>query len=252
MKSAQLLLTQFDFILIFQLPLEKPDEIEKSIYNLKSIKINELSPESQKLIYLPPEERQEFIAKNVDKEIHRPATIVAMDKLRRTLANSSVASNLVLVSESGEVIILDPLSFSVLHHARTTSFTATPSLVSVSGQYDSEFRIVISTREGYVCMLRKGWLEGKSIFRIERPAVGLSLLPIDQTIIVVCIDKMLECFSKKGKRLWGVILPEPAMCMVSITLSHFGQTLVCVALRGGFVQIYSNKTVVDQFSVSGK
>lgn len=100
-------------------------------------------------------------------------------------------------------------------------------------------------------MLRRGWLEGKSIFKIDQPAVGLSLLPIDQTIIVVCIDKTLDCFSKKGKRLWGVILPEPAICMVSITLSHVGQTLVCVALRGGLVQIYSNKVIVDQFSVSG-
>lgn len=98
-------------------------------------------------------------------------------------------------------------------------------------------------------MLRRGWLEGKTIFKIDQPAVGLSLLPIDQTIIVVCIDRTLDCYSKKGKRLWGVILPESSICMVSITLSHIGQTLVCVALRGGLVQIYSNKVVVDQFSV---
>lgn len=135
--------------------------------------------------------------------------------------------------------------------ARTTSFTATPSLISVTGQYDHDFRIVVSTREGFVCMLRRGWLEGKSIFKIDHPAVGLSLLPIDQTIIVVCIDRTLDCYSKKGKRLWDVILPEPAICMVSVTLSHIGQTLVCVALRGGLVQIYSNKVVVDHFSVAG-
>lgn len=129
--------------------------------------------------------------------------------------------------------------------------TATPSLISVSGQYDYDFRIVVATREGDVCMLQRGWFEGKSIFKIDHPAVGLSLLPIDQTIIVVCIDKTLDCYSKKGKRLWGVILPEPAICMVSITLSHVGQTLVCVALRGGLVQIYSNKIIVDQFTLSG-
>lgn len=244
--------THLTFELFFQLPLEKPSEIEESLDNLKSIKISELSPESQTLLFLPPEERQEFIAKNVDREIQRPATIVAMNKIRRTLANASVSSNLILASESGEIIILDPLSFSVLHHARTTSFSATPSLMSVSGQFDSDFYLVILTREGFVCMLRKHWIEGKMIFRVDHPAVGLSLLPIDQTIIVVCVDKMLECFSKKGKRLWGVTLPEPAMCMVSITLSHFGQTLVCVALSGGLVQIYSNKVVVDQFSVSGE
>lgn len=124
-------------------------------------------------------------------------------------------------------------------------------MISVSGQYDYDFRIVVGTREGDVCMLRRGWLEGKSIFKTDHAAVGLSLLPIDQTIIVVCIEKTLDCYSKKGKRLWGVILPEPAVCMVSITLTHVGQTLVCVALRGGLVQIYSNKVVVDQFDVPG-
>lgn len=135
--------------------------------------------------------------------------------------------------------------------ARVASFTSTPSLISVGGQYDYDFRIVVATREGDVCMLRRGWLEGKSIFKIDHTAVGLSLLPIDQTIIVVCVDKTLDCYSKKGKRLWGVILPEPAICMTSITLIHIGQTLVCVALRGGLVQIYSNKVIVDQFNISG-
>lgn len=101
-------------------------------------------------------------------------------------------------------------------------------------------------------MLRRGWLEGKSIFKIDQAAVGLSLLPIDQTIIVVCINNTLDCYSKKGKRLWGVILPAPSICMVSITLTHVGQTLICVALHGGLVQIYSNKVVVDQFSVPGE
>lgn len=75
--------------------------------------------------------------------------------------------------------------------------TATPSLISVSGQFDHDFHIVVATRQGDVCMLRKGWFEGKMIFKIDHPAVGLSLLPIDQTIIVVCIDKTLECYSKK-------------------------------------------------------
>lgn len=207
----------------------------------------------------------------------RLPTIVAMDSIRRNTSSSSIISYLVIASESGEVIILDTQSFAILQHvsenlslkkrhsskiknnykyvwncfqARTSSFSSTPSLISVSGQYDYDFRIVIATREGDVCMLRRGWLEGKSIFKIDQPAVGLSLLPIDQTIIVVCIDKKLDCFSKKGKRLWGVILPDPAVCMVSITLSHVGQTLVCVALRGGLVQIYSNKVIVDQFTVS--
>lgn len=101
-------------------------------------------------------------------------------------------------------------------------------------------------------MLRKGWLEGKQIFKLDMPALGISLLPIDQTIIVVCMNSSLDCFSKKGKKLWSVELAAPAVCMVPVTLEHTGQTLVCVALRGGLVQLYLNKVVVDQFNVSGR
>lgn len=101
-------------------------------------------------------------------------------------------------------------------------------------------------------MLRKGWLEGKQIFKLDMPALGISLLPIDQTIIVVCMNSSLDCFSKKGKKLWSVELAAPAVCMVPVTLEQTGQTLVCVALRGGLVQLYLNKVVVDQFNVSGR
>lgn len=101
-------------------------------------------------------------------------------------------------------------------------------------------------------MLRKGWLEGKQIFRVDYPAIGLSLLPIEQTIIVVCMNSALDCYTKKGKKIWGVELSAPAVCMVPVLLHHLGQTLVCVALRGGLVQLYLNKVVVDQFNVTGK
>lgn len=60
---------------------------------------------------------KDFIAKNSDKELQRLPTIVAMDTMRRNTSNSSIVSFLIIASESGEVIILDTQSFSVLQHA---------------------------------------------------------------------------------------------------------------------------------------
>lgn len=96
-------------------------------------------------------------------------------------------------------------------------------------------------------MLRKSWLEGRQILKLDNPVLGLSLLPIDQTIIVVCMNQSLDCYSKKGKKLWTVDLPLPAMSMVPIGLEHLSQTLICVALRGGMVQMYGQSVLVDQF-----
>lgn len=107
--------------------------------------------------------------------------------------------------------------------------------------------MVVSSREGHLCLLRKTWLEGRPILRLDNPVLGLALLPIDQTIIVVCMNQSLDCYSKKGKKLWTVSLPQPAMYMVPIGLEHLSQTLVCVALRGGAVQMYGQSVLVDQF-----
>lgn len=220
---------------------------------------------------------KDFVKKHADSELHRLPTVVTMDTIRRNSGSSSVVSYLVVGSESGEIIILDTQSFSILQHvgltlnftisnemllyydmislkfhfqARTANVPATPNLIAVSGQYDNDYHIVMTTREGNVCILCRGWLEGKPLFHMDRPTVGLVLLPTDQMSIVVCADQSLDCYSKKGKRVWGVNLPDPAICMTSIILSHVGQILICVALRGGLVQIYLNKVVVDHFSVA--
>lgn len=60
--------------------------------------------------------QKDFIAKNAEKELQRLPTIVAMDTIRRNASSSSIVSYLVIASESGEVIILDTQSFSVLQH----------------------------------------------------------------------------------------------------------------------------------------
>lgn len=121
--------------------------------------------------------------------------------------------------------------------------------MDVTGQYDFDYHIIAATREGFVCMLRRGWMEGKTIFRIEKPVIGIAVLPIKQYSIIVCVDKYLECYSKKGQRMWGINLMDAVICMTTIFLSHLNMQLICVALRGGLVQIYSNKIIVDQFRV---
>lgn len=105
-----------------------------------------------------------------------------------------------------------------------------------------------STREGSVCILRKTWLEGREVLRLYSPVIGIALLPIDQTIIVICMAGSLDCYSTKGRHLWSAPLPAPAIGMTPVGLDHLSQTLICVALRGGLVQLYGQKFLVDQFT----
>lgn len=59
---------------------------------------------------------QEFIAKNSDRELQRLPTIVAMETIRRNSSGPNNISHLVIASESGEIIILDAKTSTVLQH----------------------------------------------------------------------------------------------------------------------------------------
>ncbi|XP_059613859.1 Bardet-Biedl syndrome 1 protein [Phlebotomus argentipes] len=231
-----------------KLPTERPENVRSLIASLRSVELSRLTVTSQRLIGMPDEEVQGYINDHRDSPLQRLPTITAMTTLRRTSSDIKAVSCLVIASESGEIFILDSQAFTVLHRARCCSSHGTPCMISVSGHFDIDFRIVVSTREGGVSILRKSWLEGRQIIRLDHPTTGLAILPIDQTIVVVCMNNSLMCYSKKGKRLWSVTLPAHSICMVPVLLSHLGMTLVCVALFGGLVQLYLGKHLVDQFT----
>ncbi|XP_065093979.1 Bardet-Biedl syndrome 1 protein homolog [Ochlerotatus camptorhynchus] len=230
-----------------KLLIERPENYDKFIDNLRTLQLFQLTEQSQELLFLPEDKRASFIQQNANNELERLSIITAMASIKKAANDSKSASCLILATESGEILILDTQAFVVLHQARACNFQGTPSIISATGQYDIDFRLVIATREGSICLLKKGWLVGHHIVKLEHPTAGLALLPIDQTIVVVCMNNYLLCYSKKGKKLWSVTLPQPAVCMTPVPLPHLGISLVCVALRGGLVQFYCQKKLVDQF-----
>lgn len=247
----ELEINEFESEIWRKLPLEKPENVQTLIDNLKTIGVHKLSNTSQILIHLPEDKRQEFIRINHNNPLQKFSTITALKTMNRSSYNLKSVSCLIIATENGQIIIFDCQSFLILHSARVSSHSpVTPSMISVTGVFDVDYRIVIATREGSVCFLQKSWLEGKEIFKTHQPLNGIALMPIDQTIVVVCMSKEILCFSRKGKKLWTTNLPYSIICMVTIPLPHLGITLVCVAMKGGLLQIFSQKELVDQFSIS--
>lgn len=228
------------------------DKIPELCANLATLDMSEMSTISQKLFTLQESERLEFIKQNVNTKLERLSVITCITTLAKNSNEARSTMCLAIASESSDIYILDSTAFTILQQAKVCAFKLTPVLISASGLFDVEYNMVISTREGHICILRKGWLEGQQIVRLDNPATGLALLPIEQTIIVVCTDKCLMCYSKRGKKLWCVSLPDRTMCMTHIVLPHLGITLVAVALNGGLVQIYLQKKLVDELKVEGK
>lgn len=233
-----------------KLPSDRPVNYPKHIKNLKSMNLSQLSSLSQRLINLQEDEVEPFLKENSEPKLERLPTIVAMTTIFKSVEEEKSPNCLVIATEAGDVLIMDVQSFSILHEARVCNFKATPDLISASGSYQNDFKVVFTTREGSLCILRKNWLEGREIVKLEKPATAMALLQIDQTIVV--LSNSLMCYSKKGKMLWSLLMPQSVMCMTPVSLPHLGVSMVAVGLKGGLVQIYSQKNLVDQFQAPGE
>ncbi|CRK95130.1 CLUMA_CG008608, isoform A [Clunio marinus] len=164
---------------------DRSDNYQKHIDDLKSINTSELSTLSQQLITLNDDEREFFIRDNMEPKLERLPTIVAMTKIYKSIEEEKSSNCLIIATESSDILIMDVQSFNILHQARVCNFKATPDLLSASGSFQNDFKIVIATREGSLCILRKNWLEGREIVKLENPATAMCLLQIDQTIVVL-------------------------------------------------------------------
>ncbi|XP_073843489.1 Bardet-Biedl syndrome 1 [Musca autumnalis] len=227
------------------------DEQEALIDKLKNLERPKLTRKSQHLLNLLPPERNDFIRQQVEGTLIRYSNVVALKCLARVSSgDSQPPSHLVIATDNGEIIIVEPQSFSVLYRVMACP-DITPSMMAVYGYFETDFCIAIATRYGSVYLLRKAAAEGQEIFKLSHPLTGLALLPIDQTIVVTSMDKKLLCYSKKGKQLYVVPLAEQPICMTMINLGHLGLSLICVALEGGVVQFYMQKYLVDEFQIDG-
>lgn len=224
-----------------KLSVERPTNYEKLINDLKStLNISQMSSLSQKLISLAESEREEFIREHSEPKLVRLPTIVCMTTIYRNIEEEKEPNCLIIATDASDIFIMDPQNFSIIHEARVCSFKATPDLISASGSFQNDFKIIVATREGSICILRKNWLEGREIVKLEKPATSMSLLQIDQTIVV--LSNSLMCYSKKGKMLWSMNMPEAVTCMTPVSLPHLGVSLVthtemsvclCVCVCGG-------------------
>lgn len=70
-------------------------------------------------------------------------------------------------------------------------------MVKSTGLFEVDFRIIIACRENTVCVLRRGWLEGKIIFQTTANIVDMLIIPGDNFIVVATDDKHLHCYTKR-------------------------------------------------------
>ncbi|KAJ8970106.1 hypothetical protein NQ314_001396 [Rhamnusium bicolor] len=145
---------------------------------------------------------------------------------------------------------LKALPFDLLSSRQThAAKKATPFIMKSIGLFDVEYRIVVACREGHICILRRGWLEGKSIIQMIHNIIDIVIIPGDNFIVVATADKMLNCYTKRGQNLWSTKMTSSATCLCLVPLHHLGINLVAVGLRGGAIHLYQGRYPVDYTTV---
>ncbi|CAD0196524.1 unnamed protein product [Chrysodeixis includens] len=103
----------------------------------------------------------------------------------------------------------------------------------------------LRSREKSVCVLKRGWSEGRILFNTDDHIIAIEVVTADSSVMVICADNTMACYSKKGKKQWCLTLEHRPVAMTLVPVSHLGVTLAAVALASGHVQLYDGKAKRD-------
>ncbi|KAK9881636.1 hypothetical protein WA026_017158 [Henosepilachna vigintioctopunctata] len=224
-------------------------DIEGIVERLNCMPYHALSSRSQVLLRLPPSKRVEHVLGYMNSELMKTTLITCMTTLRKTSQDTFSIACPVIATECGIIYILDPQNFSLLLQANVCNSIDSPFIITATGLYDVDYKIFVALRNNQVCLLKRGWLEGKMILQTGSTLIDMVYVPGDNVIVLATMDKMIHSYTKKGQKLWSLEMNLPISCLCLVTLKHLNAYLIAVGLKGGLIQLYQGRRLVDFISV---
>lgn len=141
------------------------------------------------------------------------------------------------------VYVLDPQGTSLIQQIKVPGV---PVEIVAVGLLDVECRLVITTRNGSVYMIKNGELL-KSVIELESPACGL--VQLEKSIVIASMSRKLTSYHLKGKKNWSLTMSDDIVALEAFSLRRTKDTRgVLVALRNGEVTLYNEKVKVCTLS----
>jgi Bardet-Biedl syndrome 1 protein len=253
--------------------------IENAIERLREMRDSGcvLSARSLELISLESEEKRLlFVDEMKEIELTQWTCITCMDILKRDNEENDAVSLLVVGTENKQLLILpeDP-SGSVCRCK--VNLPSVPVLLTISGAFDVEWRIVVACRDGkiyrylfsfpyiafraavalhlfclFVCVcetialnfysVKNGDIRGTAVLTgtVIDPGASqiVSMQIAEKNIWVACTDRSLTCYSFRGKRSLGIILQEDILDLTLISVRRAKvANCLLVALGNGEIRM---------------
>lgn len=171
--------------------------------------------------------------------------ISTVSSIRKDSWNDPASSCLLIGTESGEIIVLDPRSFSIIDR----HFIGWPPVaITSTGLWSGDGRMFVTSRDGRIGSLKKGWQKINNWEKLSAPAVAISTLACDGAAVAV-MDGTIVGFSNNGLKLWNIQLPGLALDMTSLPVSQIGLLLLAVSVPRTGLLIYDGQHHVDTITM---
>ncbi|KAI9995099.1 hypothetical protein PInf_012143 [Phytophthora infestans] len=218
--------------------IEVPDALTQ-LSTMRGLGIR-LSERSRGLLAIDNiEEQAEYVSRFMDDPLVERSCVTCMTSINKNMDDKDAVSCLVVATESCMVYVLDPQGTSLIQQIKVPGV---PVEIVAVGLLEVECRLVITTRNGSVYMIKNGELL-KSVIELESPACGL--VQLEKSIVIASMSRKLTSYHLKGKKNWSLTMSDDIVALEAFSLRRTKDTRgVLVALRNGEVTLYNEKVKV--------
>ncbi|KZC07512.1 Bardet-Biedl syndrome 1 protein, partial [Dufourea novaeangliae] len=211
---------------------------------LKELGAGYISPRTLKFLSMDPNLRTSFVEQYKRIPLIKSNSLSAISVIRRDSWTNPASGCLVLGTEFGEVLVLDPRTFTAMDKHL---LGWTPVAFACTGLWTGDGKILIVGRDGNIGAIRRGspvtlWE------KLSAPAVAISVLN-NENIAVTLMNGSLIGLSRKGGKLWHVNVPGAILDSTSLPVPQSGLSLIAVSTAGFGVRVYDRIHHVDTLKI---
>ncbi|XP_076292427.1 BBSome complex member BBS1-like isoform X1 [Lasioglossum baleicum] len=211
---------------------------------LKELGAGFISPRSLKFLSMDPNLRASFAEQYKMIPLIKTNALSAISVIRKDSWSNPASGCIVLGTEFGEVLVLDPRTFTAMDkHVLEWA----PVAFACTGLWTGDGKILIIGRDGKIGVIRRG-SPVKLWENLPAPAVAISILNNDN-VAVTLMDGTLVGLSKKGIKLWHVDIPGAILDSTSLPVPQIGLSLLAVSTAGYGIRVYNGKHHVDTLKI---
>lgn len=181
-------------------------------------------------------EVQDLLAQGRQRKPQQGTAICAMRMLYRQDVTTSLVGQLVLGTESGEVLVLGPGAQTVALRVQLPSGMVAASIATF-GAFDIEYRIAVATREGSVCIIRNGRLV--HTLHVQQPVLAVAVHSTMTAVLTACGH--ITAYNSRGNLLWRIKPRSRPTCLITLPItSSRSSTLLAAGCADSNVLVFSD------------